>query len=230
MAPSPSPKKGADEARRLTAGRLVNAGPVTRALAFVVGEKPVQILARGHQDFEGRCGKVAPVPPACNVHGRMPEVQKFGPQRTRGVASSLGLKEVLVVLSMLVDPRQTLCRQRRIAAPFHGVDREQALVLKRLQGRVDRSGARGPESPATVLYRSNQVVAVAGLLREEHEDRRADVPTGTPASWAAPPPFSATAAWAPASRASAAARPKPSFVVGKRAVTAPCKLWTFSVP
>jgi hypothetical protein len=60
---------------------------------------------------------------------------------------------------------------------------DEPLVLKGLQRRVDRTGARGPRAVAALGDLVDQLVAVAGLLGEEQQDGGADVAAGAhPAS------------------------------------------------
>ncbi len=78
---------------------------------------------------------------------------------------------------------------------------DQALVRKLGEGRVHRTGTRPPATAGALLDRLHELVAVARLVGEQHEERAADL--------AAPAPSAATAeaAWAEAEAAWAGAVP-----------------------
>ena len=52
---------------------------------------------------------------------------------------------------------------------------DQALVLELLQRRIDRAGARAPDAVTALLDLLHDLVAVARLLGEQQQRRRADV-------------------------------------------------------
>src|SRR5215218_163594 len=56
-----------------------------------------------------------------------------------------------------------------------GRDADEPLVLELLQRRVDGAGARPPDAVGALFDLLHQLVAVARLLVEQHEQRRADV-------------------------------------------------------
>src|SRR5205807_3647390 len=58
---------------------------------------------------------------------------------------------------------------------------DQPLVLQLRERGVDRAGARAPRAAAALLDLLHDLVAVARLLREQQQRRRADVaPAGAP--------------------------------------------------
>jgi hypothetical protein len=62
------------------------------------------------------------------------------------------------------------------AAAVTGLGDDQALVLELLQRRVDRAGARPPDSPAPLADLLDDLVPVHRLLGQQGQRRRADVP------------------------------------------------------
>src|ERR1035437_4983329 len=60
-------------------------------------------------------------------------------------------------------------------APLALLGADQALVLELLQRRVDRPRARPPHAAAALLHLLHDLVAVARLLGEQQQRRRADV-------------------------------------------------------
>ena len=61
---------------------------------------------------------------------------------------------------------------------------DQPLVLELVERRVDRSGARGPAPVAALGDRLHELVAVHGLVRQQQQDRCADVAASHPSAWA----------------------------------------------
>src|SRR4029079_6692212 len=103
--------------------------------------------------------------------------------------------------------------------PLAGVGRrlsDELLVLELLQRRGDGARARAPDPPGALRQLLDDLVAVHRLLREEHEDRGADVATSGPA------PEGVRAAAVPSAATVWAAHEVDPHLVGA-AVTGVCK-------
>jgi hypothetical protein len=79
---------------------------------------------------------------------------------------------------VLLDvPGAGLGERRQLAAAVVGED-DEALVGEQAQRRVDGAGARPPRPLGALGQLGDDLVAVHGLLVEQHEDRRADLAAG----------------------------------------------------
>src|SRR4029077_16053018 len=107
----------------------------------------------------------------------------------------------------LLDEGSTLVGEREQLAPVALLRADQSLVLELLEGRVDRDGTRAPHAVAALLHLLHDLVAVARLLREQQQGRRADVAAArlAPATTRAAPGAEPTEAAEAASRAVAEA-------------------------
>src|SRR5215203_828857 len=85
-----------------------------------------------------------------------------------------------------LDVAAAVVCQLVLLAALAGCDPHEPLVLELLQRGVDRARARTPDAVGALLDLLHQLVAVAWLLGEQHEQRRADVaaPGARPARWA----------------------------------------------
>ena len=104
----------------------------------------------------------------------------------------------------LIDELAAGVGERVVLAPVLLLGADQPLVLELREGRVDRAGARAPEAAAALLDLLHDLVAVAGLLRQQQQRRGADVP---PAGLAAPASGSTVSVAAEGRSAELAARP-----------------------
>ena len=79
-------------------------------------------------------------------------------------------------LAVLVHVGAAGVRERELTARADGRGDNQALVLELSQRRVHRPGARAPGASASLLDLLHQLIAVAGLLGEQEQDRGTHVP------------------------------------------------------
>src|SRR5215218_261324 len=79
------------------------------------------------------------------------------------------------LVAVRLDVGAALVGQRVRPAALSRLGADEPLVLELLQRRVDGTGARPPDAVGALFDLLHQLVAVARLLAEQHQQRRADV-------------------------------------------------------
>src|SRR5450830_683609 len=145
----------------------------------VGGEQPVELLARGSE--RGGSGSVlrGGAHPGDLTDSVLERQVLLTEREGRPVVAADRLPWRAELLPVGLDVCGPVRGERGGPAAVQPLDGGQPLVLERLQGRVDGSGAGGPGARTSLGDLLDQLVPVAGLLVQEQQDGGTDVAAGT---------------------------------------------------